>query len=190
MNKSEFLAELEKKLKFIPKEDREDALEYYRELFADMELTEEEDVTDRVGSMDAVVRDILDVSTQKVIDKKNEGKVLGKSAKVIGFCILGLLFLAVPFPVALVLALAGVVILIIDILVLAVLVITGAAVALGGILLAIIAFRAGWPQLFMVFGTGLLMCAIGIFLFAGSLKLWQLLLRGVAKMCNRIAKKK
>ena len=50
MNRNEFLKELEKRLLFIPTEDRQDALEYYDEYIKDMGLGEEEDVIAKLGT--------------------------------------------------------------------------------------------------------------------------------------------
>ena len=64
MNKEGFIKELDKRLKYIPKEDREDAIEYYTELISDMGLDEAHDITERLGSPKECAKKILDECTQ------------------------------------------------------------------------------------------------------------------------------
>ena len=49
MNKTEFLKALTKQLKYLPKEDREDAISYYSEYFEDSGIDDNEDVALRFG---------------------------------------------------------------------------------------------------------------------------------------------
>ena len=65
MNRADFVKELDKRLKYIPKEDREDAIEYYTELISDMGLGENDDVAAKLGSPKEVAKQIVDESEKE-----------------------------------------------------------------------------------------------------------------------------
>ena len=50
MNRADYIKELGKRLKYIPKEDRDDAIEYYTELISDMGIDENEDETVQIAA--------------------------------------------------------------------------------------------------------------------------------------------
>lgn len=74
MNKKKFLDVLNRKLRHLPKEDRADAIAYYEEYFAEMNLGEDEDVTLQVGQPANIARDILGNCTEKHLDKQKAVK--------------------------------------------------------------------------------------------------------------------
>ena len=76
MNKETFLKELEKRLRYIPAEDRADAIEYYEGYIQDMELAGDEDVVSKLGTPKEVAKTILDECTNKHIDRANEQKTV------------------------------------------------------------------------------------------------------------------
>lgn len=100
MNKEAFLKELEKRLRYIPAEDRQDAIEYYEGYISDMGLTEDEDVVSKLGSPREVAKNILADCTQKHIDKAEESKTVKSKATVVWLTVLGVLSLPVSLPLA------------------------------------------------------------------------------------------
>lgn len=100
MNKETFLKELEKRLRYIPAEDRADAIEYYEGYIQDMELAGDEDVVSKLGTPKEVAKTILDECTNKHIDRANEQKTVRSRATVAWLSVLGILSLPVSLPLA------------------------------------------------------------------------------------------
>ena len=68
MNKKEFLGSLEKHLKYLPKEDREDALNYYSEYIDDYNFAENEDISAKLGNPKDIAKNIIKECAEKHID--------------------------------------------------------------------------------------------------------------------------
>ncbi len=100
MNKAEFLKELEKKLRHMPTEDKEDALRYYDEMISDMGLDNSADVTARLGQPKDVAREIIGSCTKKHMDSKN----IKDKAKGLWLVILSLFISPLALPLAILLA--------------------------------------------------------------------------------------
>lgn len=156
MNKEAFLKELTKRLRYIPAEDRQDAIEYYEGYISDMGLSEDEDVISRLGTPKEVAKNILGECTQKHIDKAEEQKTVKSKATVVWLSILGILSLPVSLPLAIA---AIAIVLSLAIAVLAVvfsLIVAAAGVAVGGVAAIFWGFFVpGLPQKLFTIGTGL-----------------------------------
>lgn len=176
MNKNEFIKELSTRLKYIPAEDREDAISYYTEYIEDMHLDENEDVTEKIGQPKDVAKEILADVKDKHITQQKEHKSAKGGATVVWLVILGLLSapLSIPLGIAL-LAIACVVV----ITALAVLITLGvAALALifaGLVSIAAIFVAASFSQGLMCFGIGLTSIGVGILTGFGLFKLFQVI---------------
>ena len=172
MNRTEFLSELDKRLKYIPKEDREDAIEYYTELMSDMELTDTEDVTVKLGSAKDVAKQILDECKEKHVNAYEENKTVKGHATVVWLSILGILSLPVSLPLAIaVLAIAFALIVVVLSLFIA-FAATAAALVVGGAASLILGwFAPGFGQKAVILGMGLCSLAIGILLGIGIIYL-------------------
>ena len=59
MNKKEFMGSLEKQLKYLPKEDREDALNYDSEYIDDYNFAENEDISAKLGKPKDIAKNII-----------------------------------------------------------------------------------------------------------------------------------
>ncbi len=112
MNKTEFLKALEKQLRHLPQEDREDALRYYDEMISDMGLDNAADVTARLGSPKEVAREIIGNCTKKHMDSKNiKDKATGLWLVILSLFISPLaLPLAILLAVIIVVAVVGVIV--------------------------------------------------------------------------------
>ena len=102
MNKEQFLRELNGKLKYLPATDREDAIRFYDEYISEMELSDDEDVTAKLGTPKEVASDIISQCTQKHIDNEKEQKTVKGGATTIWLVILGILSLPLSLPLAIV----------------------------------------------------------------------------------------
>lgn len=102
MNKEQFLRELNTKLKYLPETDRNDAIRFYDEYISEMELSDEEDITTKLGTPKEVASDIISQCTQKHIDNEKEQKTVKGGATTIWLVILGILSLPLSLPLAIV----------------------------------------------------------------------------------------
>ncbi|MBR6451953.1 MAG: DUF1700 domain-containing protein [Lachnospiraceae bacterium] len=178
MNKSAYIKELEKRLKYIPKEDREDAVAYYTELMDDMGLDETEDVEGRLGSAKDAAKKIIDDATDRHIEAYEEKKSVKGHATVVWLSILGVLSLPVSLPLAAVVLSLAVTLVVVFIAILISLAAAAIGLFVGGLCCLVVMFLApGFTQKLVVFGTGLAGIAIGGLLGYGVFALVRLLIR-------------
>ena len=104
MNKGQFLKELKVRLKYLPATDREDAIRFYDEYISEMELSDDEDVTAKLGTPKEVASDIISQCTQKQIDDTKEQRTVKGSAKTAWLVILGILSLPLSLPIVILIA--------------------------------------------------------------------------------------
>ena len=100
MNKTEFIKQLEKRLKRLPKEDREDAIRYYEEYFEEMGADDSTDVTNTLGAPDEIAREIIATCTEKHMDAQKERGGIKNNTTVIWMIILGICASPVAVPLA------------------------------------------------------------------------------------------
>ncbi len=161
MNKNDYIKELEKRLKYIPKEDRDDAIEYYTELFADMEVDETEDVTARIGTAKEAAKKILDDCTQKHIEQYEENKTIKGHATVVWLSILGVLSLPLSLPLTIVVFALSFSLIVVVLSLFIAFAVTAVALVFTGIACLVIMWMApGLGQKAVVFGSGI--CCIGL----------------------------
>lgn len=186
MNKTEFLQDLEKRLKYIPKEDREDAIAYYTEYLSEMELGDAEDVTAKLGTPKEVAKDILSDVTAKAIEEQQEAKSVKGSGKIVWLVILGIASLPVSIPIAcVVLALSIALLATVFSLMLAFtavslsLVIAGFAALYGAIIMPGFATKLIW------LGAGIFLIGFGVLIFLGTIELFKLIIKLIGKLFNK-----
>lgn len=178
MNKNEFINALRKRLKYMPKEDLEDAVAYYTELIDDMELTEDEDVTQKLGQPQDIARDILGECAKKAADNQAENKSVKSSTKTVWLTLL----LIASLPVSLPLAFAAIVVIFVILVVIIALFIAFIAVVLSGIIALIGSiFIGGLGNKLVSLGTSLLLIGIGIFGFNGIKALFNIFSKILSK---------
>ena len=168
MNRNDFIKELEKRLKYIPREDREDAVEYYTELMSDMGLDDTADVSEKLGSPKEAAKKILDDCTEKHVQEYEEKKTVKGHATVVWLTILGFLSLPLSLPLAIVvLALAFSLIIVIISLIIA-FAATSIALVVGGVGGLVFMWMApGIAQKAVMLGMGLCTLALGILIGLG-----------------------
>lgn len=160
MNKQTFLKQLERELKHIPAEDREDAIAYYKEYFEEMGADDELDVTVGLGSPRELARIIISECADKHVERQNKEGGMKNGAVTVWMVILAIC----AAPIALPMAMAGVVLLIAFIVVLLAIGISVFAAAAAGLMLELFMIPA-------IFVTGSLsqsiVCLGLVFLGAG-----------------------
>lgn len=190
MNKTEFLKDLDRRLRGIPKEDREDALRYYEELIVDMEITDDEDVTARLGQSKDVAKGIIDETTVKYAEEVAESKKVKGSGTVIWLTIFGIL----SAPVSLPLAICMFAVVLVLVIALFVVYISLFATALCMVLAGIYVFGAaffvpGFMSKVAWSGVGLFSAGLGILLGYGMIALMRLIVKAIAGRKNKKEKR-
>lgn len=183
MNKHTFLQRLERALRHIPKDDREDAIAYYTEYFEEMGADDNLDVSQSVGKPEEIAKEIIATCTEKHIeDQKAQGGVKN-SATVIWMIILAI-FAA---PIALPLAIAGIALLFAILITLLAFIFSifcaGTALVIAGVMLfTAVFFVATFGQGLVCAGIGCLMLGFGLLLLVGMIKFGDLCIRAIAAL--------
>lgn len=190
MNKKEFIGSLEKHLKYLPKEDKIDALLYYSEYIDDYNFSPDEDICAKLGNPKDIAKNIIKECSQKHIDSHNEKKSAKGGAMVVWMTILLIATAPVTVPIAawlllvfLFLLVAIFVVLFAFVLSAIAIVVCGIAIFFGGI------FVPGIGQKFVMCGTGLVIGAIGLLLFLLVLIVAELIVKLIALIGKSIIKK-
>lgn len=187
MNKKEYMKILEKELHHIPKADREKALDYYNEYFAEAGTENEENVVEELGSPSEVGRQIIrDLAVKKIEDPK-------KSVKK-GFSATWIVILAIfSLPVSIPLAVAGLFLCLAVIIAFSAFFLIGGVVALTGILCIPIGiyFLFSVPATGLsVIGMGFLMGGISVFILYGTAVLWKGFFKNMGNLFKHILNRK
>lgn len=186
MNEKKFLEVLQQKLRHLPKEEREDAIAYYEEYLAEMNLSEEEDVTEKIGRPEDIAREILGNCAEKQLDEQKEKGGIKNSAKLIWIILLGMC----ASPIAIPMAGALIILLLSCLLVVASIVLsigcTGAAIFASGLLcIPCLIWAAGFAQKLVCFGMGLICIGLGILLLIAMIKVAEWLVHGIAYLFQK-----
>ncbi|MBO4911999.1 MAG: DUF1700 domain-containing protein [Butyrivibrio sp.] len=160
MNKEEFLKELNVRLKYLPENDRADAIRFYDEYISEMELEEGEDIVEKLGTPREVASDIISQCTQKRMDNVEEQKTVRGRATTVWLIILGLLSLPLSLPIAIVAFVCIIVFIVMIIVMLAV-------AFCGALAIPVSLFVPGIPNKIFTLGYGLLSMGGGILLSYG-----------------------
>ena len=186
MNGNEFLTELEKRLKYLPKEDREDAIAYYKEYISDMDSEAAADVTKTLGAPKEVAKEILGTATEKAIETQSESKSVKGSGKIVWLVILGVASLPVSLPLAIAAVALVVAFLAVVFAVLLSFAAASIAIFFGGIisLVGIIAVP-GFASKLVCFGTALVLLGLGAFALIGTYALFKLIIKLIGKLFTR-----
>ncbi len=189
MNKAGFIDELDKRLKYIPAEDREDAIEYYKELLSDMEFADDEDVTARLGSPKDAAKKILDECKDKHVAEYEEKKTVKGHATVVWLSILGVLSLPLSLPLAIVVLALAITLVVVFISVIIALTATAVSLVLGGLACFVFMCMApGIAQKAVIFGMGLATFAIGVLACFGLFYMIRTIFRKIFRRKNKEAK--
>lgn len=191
MNKKKFLEELRRRLRHLPKEDREDAIAYYEEYFAEMELAEDEDITGKVGKPADVAREIFENCTEKHLDVQKEKGGIKNSATVIWMILLGICASPIAIPIAATMIILFITCMIVLASFVFAFVCAGAAIFATGILsIPCIFFATGFAQKLVCLGMGLLCIGFGILFLIGVIKVAEWLVRKLAYVFQKITVRK
>ena len=183
MNKHTFLQRLEKALRHIPKDDREDAISYYTEYFEEMGADDNQDISESLGKPENIAKEIIATCTEKHIEEQKTQGGVKNSATVIWMIILAI-FAA---PIALPLAIAGIAVLFAILITLLAFIFAifcaGFSLVFAGVMMFTAIFFAGsFGQGLVCAGMGFLLLGFGLLILAGMIKFGELCIRAIAAL--------
>lgn len=178
MTKVEYLAKLDKYLRKLPKEDYQEAMDYFSEYFEEAGPENEAQVIAELGTPKEAVRDIISrLLDEKIIDQEKTPK---SRVSMVWLAILAILSAPVTLPLALFLFLAVITILALGVAAIAVVLSLGVAFLTSGIYMLF----DSWSYLNISFSATAL--SFGLGLLALGLSLLALLAAGaVCKVVGR-----
>lgn len=197
MNRVEFLTELERLLADMPDDERQAAVQYYADYFADAGQEKEADVIRELGSPEKVAESIradyygaesgkADVGQNSLMEKKRPWT--SNTLKLILIIVIAVMLWPLTLGIGLtVLAVAAAIVCFF-----AGLVIAAVAVMISGIVASaagIIAAFSVPPVAMVSLGIGILMFVVGLITTVGTVKLccivYPAMLRGFVNLCRR-----
>lgn len=191
MNRAEFLSELDRRLRLIPQEDREDAIAYYDEYIGDSGLGEDDDVIPLLGTPKEVAGKIINDCTARYAEEQKETKSVRSGARTVWLAILGVASLPVALPLAIVALVLVLVLAITVFTVILALGISGVAGVLGGIAMVIAAFFTfSIGNILYYIGIGSIAAGVGIFILMGAVLLKRAAVSAFASMGTKKTKVK
>lgn len=178
MTKVEYLAKLDKYLRKLPKEDYQEAMDYFSEYFEEAGPENEAQVIAELGTPKEAARDIISrLLDEKIIDQEKTPK---SRVSMVWLAILAILSAPVTLPLALFLFLAVITILALGVAAIAVVLSLGVAFLTSGIYMLF----DSWSYLNISFSATAL--SFGLGLLALGLSLLTLLAAGaVCKVVGR-----
>lgn len=178
MTKVEYLAKLDKYLRKLPKEDYQEAMDYFSEYFEEAGPENEAQVIAELGTPKEAARDIISrLLDEKIIDQEKTPK---SRVSMVWLAILAILSAPVTLPLALFLFLAVITILALGVTAIAVVLSLGVAFLTSGIYMLF----DSWSYLNISFSATAL--SFGLGLLALGLSLLALLAAGaVCKVVGR-----
>lgn len=186
MNKSEYIKELERRLKYIPTEDREDAISYYTEYLDEIELSESEDISSKIGTPKEIAKEIIENATTKAINEQQENKSVKGSGKIVWLVILGIASIPVSLPlVCVALAVAITLMITIFAIVFSFVVAAVAIVFAGFCALAASVITPGFANKLIGIGAGAAMIGVGVLALFGSIALYKLIVKLIGIVFNK-----
>ena len=163
MTKTEYMKVLSKKLRRLPKEDYERAVEYFEEYFADAGPENEQKAIEDLGTPEEAARELIMDLAEENADKPP--KTVKRGMRAIWIGILGICAAQIALPLALVFIVLIACAFLVVFCVLLCIVIAGVSVAAGGIISTI----AGAAVLFQSFADGLCNLGFGLGCFGAGL---------------------
>ncbi len=191
MNKEEFMSSLAVQLRYLPQEDRDDALAYYSEYLEDAGLQPGDDLAVKIGDPKIIAQQILNECTIKQIDLRTETKSPKSSAKLVWLTLLGLCSLPVTLPIVITVVALFLAMVITAAALLVAIAVSGAACVLAGIIAVGLVFVApGLGQKLVCLGFGLLFLGGGLLVVALTVLIAELFLKLIIWISRKVVARK
>lgn len=195
MNKEQYMKELDRCLKGLSAEDKEDAVRFYEDYIEESGLGDSQQVEETLGTPKEVARKILGDCVEKQINRQSENAGLKNSTKTVWLILLGILASPVAFPLLLVAVILYFCMVIVICAVSFSVLACGIAGGFSGIMVFVATIWAATAgQRLVMLGIGLIRISLGIMFCLGFYQLSGMLVRLLVhihrKIFNRYAGKK
>lgn len=190
MNKTEYMNELAKRLRHLPKDDFQKAIDYYEEYFAEAGSENEAQVIEDLGTPEFAAKQI--VTNIAINNSKEPTKDVKKGLNAIWVGILAVCAAPIALPIALALVMLVVMFILTILILLAAFILTGAVFVLTGPLTVIAGctiLAKSLPVFLTCLGIGLLSTGSGLLICYGSIRLCRWFLTGMIHFFGHLAKK-
>ncbi|SDK23186.1 DUF1700 domain-containing protein [Streptococcus gallolyticus] len=191
MTKVDYLAKLDKYLRKLPKEDYQEAMDYFSEYFEEAGPENEAQVIAELGTPKEAARDIISrLLDEKIIDqeKRPKGRV-----SVVWLAILAILATPVALPLALVLFLAVITILALGVAAIAVVLSLGVAFLTSGIYILFDSWsylNISFSATALSFGLGLLALGLSLLTLLAAGAVCKVVGRSIVNLARKTANKR
>lgn len=180
MNKEEYLRQLERALRRMPKDSRLPALEYYREYFEEAGPENEASVIEEFGPPKQLAAQIIRERAEKSIDTPNMST--GKKISAIWLAILALFAAPFGLPLSFAAVLVLMAVLLVIVIFAACLLLAGAAIFIGGLFslpVGVYIMFSHAADGISILGAGLLLVGLGFFALRGAVRADLFIFRGI-----------
>lgn len=187
MNMNEYMRELESALKRLPREDREEALSYYREYFEEAGPSKEAEVIEELGDPKFAASQIVkEVAIKRLEEPRQAAK---KGLSTIWIIILALCAAPIGFPFLLLTIIFGFTLVIVFLALFGSLLLVGVLLTAAG-LFSITAGVYFLPTQtangIYILGTALAETGIGLFLILGGCAVCRWVFGGMARLMKKL----
>lgn len=188
MNKELYLKQLQKYLKRLPKEDYEQAMEYFEEHFDDAGPENEQQVIQELGSPREAAAELLkNLLNQKTAVSESGKKSSGGKNVLIAILAMLAAPIGVPLLLACILLLFAGVLLIVSLLICAFAIVVSGVLVGGKLLIrGIVAIPYSVSGFCIIFGFGILSIGLSVIICLGLCKLCRLIERGIVSLVKRV----
>ncbi len=191
MNKNQFISELSRKLRGLPKADYDDAMNYYVEFFQDAEVDDLADVTPLVGNVNDVAEKILSECSEKQFEKVEKEGGVKNNTKAIWYVILGIFAAPVAFPLALTAVILIFVFLVVTVAILIALIASSVGVVFAGFCaIPAIFWAETGSQAMILLGCACVAIALGTLMCIAFFKIGELVVKLIIKIFRGISNKR
>lgn len=191
MTKVEYLAKLDKYLRKLPKEDYQEAMDYFSEYFEEAGPENEAQVIAELGTPKEAARDIISrLLDEKIIDQEKTPK---SRASMVWLAILAVIITPVALPLALVLFLAVITILALGVAAIAVVLSLGVAFLTSGIYMLFDSWsylNISFSATALSFGLGLLALGLSLLTLLAAGAVCKVVGRSIVNLARKTANKR
>lgn len=192
MNRELYLKQLQKYLRRLPKEDYEQAMEYFEEHFDDAGPENEQQVLEDLGSPREAAAELL----ENLLNQKTEVSESGKKSSL-GKNVLIAILAMLAAPIGVPLLLAGILLLFAGVLLIVSLLVCAFAIVLSGVLVGgkllirgIVAIPYSVSGFCLISGFGIFSIGLSILICLGLCKLCGLIERGIVSIVKKVLQKR
>lgn len=191
MTKVEYLAKLDKYLRKLPKEDYQEAMDYFSEYFEEAGPENEAQVIAELGTPKEAARDIISrLLDEKIIDQEKTPK---SRVSMVWLAILAILSAPVTLPLALFLFLAVITILALGVAAIAVVLSLGVAFLTSGIYMLFDSWsylNISFSATALSFGLGLLALGLSLLALLAAGAVYKVVGRSIVNLARKTENKR